>query len=268
MSAFSQRVAEVTGVDEDRLERLTGGDVSGALVVTLPDGSKLVAKSGLTAAEAMMLRTLADAGVPVPSIEGDHGDVLLLGFVENDGIFSPRAWADLGRVLRRLHERHGDDYGWPVDFAAGSVEISNRQTRDWRQFWAEERLIGPAALLDRPWRERVARAAEIAFAMLPLTPEPSLLHGDMWRGNVLVSDGAVAALIDPICYYGHGEADLAMLTLFDEPPTDFWEAYGPLEQGAEARRPVYELFHALVHMRLYGGSYAKLLDRLLTGIGA
>lgn len=268
MSAFSERVAALTGTAEDRLEPLAGGDVSGALLVTQPDGTKLVAKGGMAAAEAMMLRALADAGVPAPRVEGEYGDVLLLGYVEHDGLFSPRAWADLGRVLRKLHRRRGEDYGWPVDFAAGSVEISNRQTRDWGQFWAEARLLAPAALLDRPWRERVAHAAGIARALLPPDPGPVLLHGDLWRGNVLVADGAVAALLDPISYYGHSEADLAMLSLFDAPPDDFWDAYGPLEPGAEARRPLYELFHALVHIRLYGAAYHPLADRLLRRIGA
>ena len=194
MSAFSQRVAELTGADEETMERLAGGDVSGALLVLRPDGGKVVAKGGMTAIEAMMLRRLAEAGVPVPPIEGEYDGVLLLGFVENDELFSPRAWADLGETLRRLHLCRGEDYGWPMDFAAGSVLIPNRPSRDWGQFWAEERLVAPAGLLDRPWRERVAKAAEIARELLPSAPEPTLLHGDMWRGNVLVADGRVAAL--------------------------------------------------------------------------
>jgi fructosamine-3-kinase len=268
MSAFSKRVAELTGADEERMERLAGGDVSGALLVERPEGGKVVAKGGMTAVEAMMLRRLAEAGVPVPPIEGEYDGVLLLGFVDNDALFSPRAWADLGETLRRLHLCRGEDYGWPVDFAADSVLISNRPSRDWGQFWADERLIAPASLLDRPWRERIAAAAEIARRVLPAAPEPALLHGDMWRGNVLVADGAVAALIDPICYYGHAEADLAMLSLFDAPPDEFREAYGPLEDDAEVRRPIYELFHAIVHMRLYGPTYGPMLDRLLAQVGA
>jgi fructosamine-3-kinase len=268
MSAFSQCVAELTGAEEDRMERLAGGDVSGALLVERPEGGKVVAKGGMVAAEAMMLRALAAAGVPVPPIEGEYDGVLLLGFVDNDELFSPRAWADLGATLRRLHLCHGEEFGWPVDFAAGSVLISNRPSRDWAQFWADERLLAPAALLDRPWRERIASAAEIARGTLPAAPEPSLLHGDMWRGNVLLADGKVAALIDPICYFGHAEADLAMLSLFDAPPDEFWEAYGPLDPEAETRRPLYELFHAIVHMRLYGALYGPLLDRLLAEVGA
>src|SRR5436190_6182124 len=164
MSAFSERVAELTGAGEEAMERLAGGDVSGTLRVTRPEGGTVVAKGGMTAVEAMMLRRLAEAGVPVPPIEGEYDGVLLLGFVENDELFSPRAWADLGAVLRRLHGHSGEDYGWPVDFAAGSVLISNRPSSDWGQFWADERLLAPAALLDRPWRERVAAARPPADA--------------------------------------------------------------------------------------------------------
>lgn len=87
-------------------------------------------------------------------------------------------------------------------------------------------------------------------------------------GNILVADGGLAAFIDPACYYGHAEVDLAMLTLFDSPPRDFWAAYGPLKPGSDARRPVYQLFPALVHLRLFGASYAATVDRLLVQLGA
>jgi fructosamine-3-kinase len=70
-------------------------------------------------------------------------------------------------------------------------------------------------------------------------------------------------LIDPACYHGHAEVDLAMLTLFDAPPGEFWDAYGPLEPGWEDRRDAYQLFPALVHLRLFGSGYAALVDRLL-----
>jgi fructosamine-3-kinase len=96
---------------------------------------------------------------------------------------------------------------------------------------------------------------------------PALLHGDLWSGNILVRDGRLAALIDPACYHGDAEVDLAMLTLFDSPPDEFWEAYGPLEPGWRERRPIYQLFPALVHLRLFGAGYAGLADRLLGEIG-
>lgn len=268
MTAFARRVAEITGTSEDRLERLAGGDLSEVLLLRRPDGRCTVAKSGpAISTEATMLRLLAGSGVPAPAVEGEHDHVLLLEHVENDGVFSPSAWASIGAALRALHEQEGELYGWPVDYALGTVDLDNRQGRDWPLFWAEQRLVATARTLDRPWRERVAAAAARMPDLLPATPKPSLLHGDLWSGNILVKEGRLAALIDPACYYGHAEVDLAMLALFDTPPAEFWSAYGELQAGWEERRSAYQLFPALVHLRLFGTSYAGMADRFLDRLG-
>lgn len=265
MTAFSQRVAALTGVAEERLRRLAGGDLSEVLLVPRDDGPPLVAKGGASlATEAAMLRALAAAGMPAPAVEGEHDGVLLIAHVENDGLFSPHAWAEIGAALRRLHDRTAESYGWPVDYALGTVALDNRESKDWPRFWGEQRLIAAASLLDRPWRERVDRLAARLPDLLPRDPPASFLHGDLWTGNILVGGGRLAALIDPACYHGHEEVDLAMLRLFDAPPESFWERYGALDEGAEDRLPLYQLFPALVHMRLFGATYAPMVDRLLT----
>lgn len=269
MSAFGSRVAAVTGVAEDTLERLAGGELSEVLLVRRPDGREMVAKGGpAVGTEAAMLRALAGAGVPAPAVEGEHEGVLLLDYVANDRVFSAAAWASIGEALRRLHDRHGERYGWPVDYRIGTVELDNRQHNDWPVFWGAQRLVATASLLDRPWRERVERLAGRLGDLLPAAPSPSFLHGDLWGGNILVSEGRLAALIDPACYYGHAEVDLAMLHLFDRPPQAFWDAYGRPERGWSERRSLYQLFPALLHLRLFGGSYASMVDRLLSAVGA
>ncbi|HEX9932886.1 MAG TPA: fructosamine kinase family protein [Allosphingosinicella sp.] len=267
MTAFASRVAALAGVAVERLERLSGGDLSETLLIRHADGRRSVAKSGASAVEAAMLRSLAAAGAPAPAIEAEYEGILLLAFVENDGVFSPRAWARLGETVRRLHEHAGEAYGWPVDYRLGSVDLDNREATRWPAFWGDQRLVHTARLLDRPWRERVERLAATLGNRLPAEPKPSLLHGDLWPGNVLVNGGEVAALIDPACYHGDREVDLAMLSLFAEPPPEFAEAYGALEPGWEERRILYQLFPALVHMRLFGASYAALADRLLASAG-
>jgi fructosamine-3-kinase len=214
-----------------------------------------------------MLRRLAGAELPVPQVEGEFGDILLLEHVSNDRVLSARAWSDIGHQLRLLHSHMGESYGWPVDFALGSVALDNREGTHWRRFWFEQRLAATAAVLDRPWRERVAALDTKVVELLPDRPPASLLHGDLWSGNILVAEGKLAALIDPACYHGHAEVDLAMVSLFDRPPESFWEGYGPPEARWEERRTLYQLFPALVHLRLFGGSYAGLVDRLLTQAG-
>lgn len=269
MTAFGQRVAALAGVPAERLERLAGGDLSEVLLLRRLDGRCAVAKGGpAIATEAAMLRALARVGVPVPMVEGEHESALLLEHIPNDGVFSPHAWADIGAAVSRLHARIGERYGWPVDYRLGTVELDNRQGNDWAAFWGEQRLVSAARVLDRPWRVRVERLAAKLPALLPAAPPPAFLHGDLWSGNILVREGRLAALIDPACYGGHREVDLAMLTLFDAPPPAFWEAYGPLEPGWEERQPIYQLFPALVHLRLFGSAYAPMVERLLKTVGA
>lgn len=269
MSAFAARVAALMAVPEARLERLAGGDLSEVLLCRRPDGRCTVAKGGpAVGTEATMLRALAGAGVPAPAVEGEHDGVLLLEHVDNDGVFSPLAWADIGAAIRTLHDQRAERYGWPVDYALGSVALDNRRRSDWPGFWAEQRLVATARVLDRPWRERVERLAARLSERLPARPPASFLHGDLWTGNILVADGKLAALVDPACYHGHAEVDLAMLTLFGAPPAEFWDSYGPAEPGWEERRPIYQLFPALVHLRLFGAGYAGMVDRMLSGLGA
>jgi len=268
MTGLAARVAALTGTDEAAIERLAGGDLSQVLLLRRPDGRCTVAKSGPeVGTEAAMLRALAGVGMPAPQVEGELGDVLLLEHIPNDRAFSARAWADIGVHLRRLHAETRESYGWPVDYALGSVRLDNREGTDWGRFWYEQRLASVAAVLDRPWRKRIAAVEKSVAELLSAAPPASLLHGDLWTGNILVEGGRLAALIDPACYHGDAEVDLAMLSLFDAPPESFWRSYGALRPGWEARRAVYQLFPALVHLRLFGASYGAIVDRLLAGLG-
>ncbi|HEV2746526.1 MAG TPA: fructosamine kinase family protein [Allosphingosinicella sp.] len=268
MSGFSRRVAALAGLPEDRLVRLAGGDLSEVLLLQWGDGRRSVAKGGpAIGTEAAMLRALAEAGIASPKVEAEHEGVLLLEHVANDQVFSPSAWSAIGAAVGRLHRCMGTRYGWHVDYALGSVALDNRMTDDWPSFWAAQRLVAAASVLDRPWRRRVERLAERMPELLPAAPPPSFLHGDLWTGNILVANGQLAALIDPACYYGHAEVDVAMLTLFASPPPEFWDAYGQPDQDWRGRRSVYQLFPALVHLRLFGAAYAAMADRLLQELG-
>lgn len=268
MTAFASRVADLTGIAADRLVRLAGGDLSEVLLVQRADGSSSIAKGGpAVATEAAMLRAIAAAGIPAPMVEGEYDGVLLLQHLANDGIFSANAWRDIGACLGRLHAVTGESYGWPVDYQLGTVELDNRPNDDWPGFWGEQRLIAAASVLDRPWRDRIDRLAARLGTLLPASPRPALLHGDLWGGNILVNEGQLAGLIDPACYHGDVEVDLAMLTLFGAPPAAFWDVYGALEPGWQERRVIYQLFPILVHLRLFAASYAGSAERILDSLG-
>ncbi|WP_068115533.1 fructosamine kinase family protein [Tropicimonas marinistellae] len=242
---------------------LHGGDLSEVLLLTWADGSRVVAKLGpLVAREARMLSVMRDAGAPAPEVLGCDGDVLFLEALSETQA-TRGAWQALGAGLRRLHAFRGAGYGWAESYAFGTVTIPNAPCPDWPSFWAERRLVPTAEGLPGDIATRVDRLAGRLPELLPRHPRPALLHGDLWTGNALFGPGDAAHFIDPACYFGHAEVDLAMLHLFGQPGRGFSEGYGATEPGIEARRPIYQLWPALVHMRLFGAGYRGLVERCL-----
>ena len=264
MGGLSRALAAI-GAAPARVVPLHGGDLSEVARVTLTDGRDLVAKSGpLVAREARMLRAMADAGARAPAVLGVTGQVLLIEALDETPA-SPEGWADLGAGLARLHASTGGTYGWPEDYAFGPQPIPNSPLPDWPDFWARRRILATDPPPDL--RGRLEALAARLPGLLPARPAPALLHGDLWAGNALFS-GARAYFIDPAAYHGHAEVDLAMLTLFATPPPDFWQAYGPLAPGWQARRAAYQLWPALVHLRLFGAGYRPMVAGLLARLGA
>jgi fructosamine-3-kinase len=260
-------VADLLGSEIVDAARLAGGDVAAVYRLTLRDGRVVVAKPGATAAtEADMLRAIRAAGAPAPAVLAATDGLLVMEHVPTRGSLA-EAWDDLAAVLLRLHGSHGESYGWPVDHAFGSVAIPNRPGDDWPAFWAGRRLRPSLPHLAADLARRVERIADRLADHLPARPPASLLHGDLWGGNVLVAGGRIAGLIDPACYHGDREVDVAMLTMFDRPPPSFFASLG-MASGWQARLPVYRLWPLLVHVRLFGGGYAGQLSSALTELGA
>jgi fructosamine-3-kinase len=265
-----RRAEDATGLIGETVRavrRLHGGDLSEVLAIELADGRTVVAKSGRSArAEAEMLRAIRMTGAPAPEVLAESEDLLVLECLADDGSLND-AGRSLGDVVGRLHAGRGDSYGWPVDHSFGRVPIRNARTENWPEFWAEQRLLPSVEDVDAGTRRRIERLAQRLTEILPKSPPPSLLHGDLWSGNILASGGEVTGLIDPACYYGDGEVDLAMLSLFGAPGGAFRESYGAAAPGSAARQPVYQLWPALVHLRLFGAGYAGMVDRLLRAAG-
>ncbi len=228
--------------------------------------------------EAEGLGALAASGsVRVPSViaasgPGDEAAWLLLEWIE-EGRPGRAGWFRLGRELAALHRDAGPGgpdarFGWSGDNVIGSLPQPNGWNDDWAGFWAERR-IRPLA---RELRERgafsaaqaniveaVAERADELLGPAAAADGPSLLHGDLWSGNVLFARGGGPVLIDPAVYVGHREVDLAMADLFGGFSGAFREAYAdawPLQPGHLRRRPAYQLYPLLVHARLFGGGYA------------
>jgi fructosamine-3-kinase len=254
-----------------------GGCISPSFRVVPERGPALFVKTappggpaGLLSSEAESLRVLGAAGaIRVPGIVHDGDGCLVLEWLE-PGRPEAADWAGLGRDLARLHRTRGS-YGWPADNFIGTLPQRNAPAASWPGFWSERRLRPQleqagryfgAAALDR-FEQLLARLPELLGAAED--DGPSLLHGDLWHGNVHMSD-AGPAVIDPSSWYGHREVDLAMAALFGGFPAQFRDAYNdewPLLPAAAARRPVYQLYYLLVHVNLFGSGYVDATERAL-----
>ena len=227
------------------------------------------ARADAFAAEADGLQALKQAGLRVPGVvsHGVDGDeaFIVLEYLE---LQSKGDFAALGRMLAAAHRHAGPRFGWHRDNYIGATPQQNGWCDDWGTFWQERRLRPQLAL---------ARKNGFDIEDLPLAdllkghrPAPSLLHGDLWRGNAgFVAGGPV--VFDPAVYYGDREADLAMTELFGGFPPAFYASYNenyPLESGYRKRKHLYNLYHLLNHLNLFGGGYlgqVKQTLRLLLG---
>jgi fructosamine-3-kinase len=266
VSAAADAAARLLGRPVADVRRLAGGDLSQLFRLSLQDGGTIIAKHGASAAEeAAMLRAISASGAPAPNVLTAEGEWLLMEEIAHDGAVHT-AWADLVRALDLLHAVRENRYGWPADYRFGPVRIENEWCGTWPSFWAERRLRCHLPHIPADLARRVERLAVRIDQFLPARPAAVLLHGDLWGGNILASGGKVRALIDPACYYGDREVDAAMLSLFDRPPAFFFDALA-LDHGWQARQPIYRLWPLLVHLRLFGRSYAESVAAALSSAG-
>jgi protein-ribulosamine 3-kinase len=208
------------------------------------------------AAEAEGLQALRAAGITAPRPFG-HGVRGGKAFIEMEhlDLGGPKDWPSMARMLAALHRNTAERFGWQSDNWIGLSPQKNGWCDNWTQFWVERRL-------EPQWH----RAEENGFRFEELDcsrileqhqPQPSLLHGDLWSGNAgFTAQGPV--LFDPAVYYGDREADIAMTELFGGFPGEFYAAYEdafPLPAGYAVRKNLYNLYHLLNHLNLFGAGY-------------
>ena len=235
--------------------------------------------SDVFAAEADGLSALREAtDLTVPEVishsgAGENPAWLLLEYVPH-GRPAPDYGERLGGSLAALHEAQESPYGWHRSNYIGSLPQTNTTMEDWPAFWWAERLEPQLALaydngrlhgLDQEWV--TLRSKLPALLAGAANDGRSILHGDLWSGNVYPGPEGGPVLVDPAVYRGHREVDLAMTELFGGFPRAFYTAYEdcqPLSDGYEdGRRHVYQLYPLLVHVNLFGGAYVNGVERAL-----
>ncbi len=264
--------------------RVYGGGISAARKLTAAGGRTLFMKSNrpdrlsFFEAEARGLFALARSGaIPVPAplalgTDRKRGlSFLLMDFVE-EGRRKKDYWEDFGRSLAALHlsdvsflypeGEKGPLFGFPEDNYIGSTPQKGGWDRDWRVFFRDFRLE-PQIRMASPCMSRSVRKRFLVLLdrledWIPGDVRPSLLHGDLWYGNAIVTPEGGPMILDPAAYVGHAEADLAMTSLFGGFPGTFYAAYRevlPPAPGSGDRRDLYNLYHLLNHLNLFGEGY-------------
>ncbi|MFW5956455.1 MAG: fructosamine kinase family protein [Halorhabdus sp.] len=280
MHTVAGRVADALDVEPIACRELDGGMIGQVHRVDLADGSSVVAKTGETplSIEGDMLRFLeTSSDLPVPTVYAASEDLLVIEYVAGDSTITPAVARDAADHLAALHETTADAFGFEFDTLLGPLAQPNPWSERWLPFYREHRLLRQArgaredGPLDRDRFERLRSVADDLEALLREPDAPALIHGDVWRTNVLAADGEIQAFLDPAIYYAHPEIELAYVDWTDTFGDPFFERYRErrrIEPGFfERRRYVYRLYPLLVHVRLFGEQYLPGLDDALSTLG-
>lgn len=287
--SISAKLEAALGAKIIKSRPLSGGDMADVSLLTLEDGRNVVAKRprmdqpDTTAVEKMMLKHLkSKSPLPVPEVLFQTKGILVISYIENMGTTDQEAVA--ASAAQNVSELHAvrprgsrPFYGFDKDTFIGPLQQRNKPGDNWVDFFRDHRLLAMASSATRTGKmpkDLMVRIEAIAGKLddfLPATPPSSLLHGDLWAGNMLMDGDKVVGFIDPAISYGHAEMDLAFVQLMGGLSALFFDAYNelsPIEPGFfEERMAIYQLWPLLVHVRLFGGGYIQQAEGILAKFG-
>ena len=271
------------------INRITGGDINDAVGLTLNDGSQLFMKCNkkdnisFFHTEAAGLKAIAQTntiGTPhILSIGTEDSSAgcsfMLLEFIKEKRRIS-NYWETFAHQLAAMHQAPIENfvpagsYGFMENNYIGASPQINSAHQSWTSFFRDCRLEPQLKAAEQYFHakdlKKFIRLLDQTDYFLKEPEHPSLLHGDLWSGNVITGNDGRAWLIDPAVYVGHAEADIAMTELFGRFPQTFYEAYqevSPLQPEYEWRRDLYNLYHLLNHLNLFGAAYLASVKRIL-----
>jgi len=258
-----------------RAQEIQGGCINSTALIETNTGERFFVKSnshalpGLFPCEAVGLEVILRTNTvraprAVAAGESNSSSFLILEYIESAPA-RPDFHEFFGRNLAELHRSHADRFGFEGDNYIGSSPQCNEWKSSWPEFFAQARFEYQIKLLEKKGRatsEFNSRLAKLIERLSELigrhNPRPSLVHGDLWSGNFISDEAGGPVIIDPAVYYGDREVDLAMTELFGRFDPKFYAAYResfPLEEGYELRRDIYNLYHLMNHLLIFGLSY-------------
>lgn len=230
----------------------------------------------LFAKEASGLQALAKTNLfDIPEIittgiTDNDFQFLILDWVEK-GEATIENWETFGHNLAKFHQNTNDQFGWEEDNYIAIIVQPNSYKNTWVDFYSNNRILPMVKLLaDKKFLKpkEIKAANRLCSELINIFPEekPSLLHGDLWNGNIIARENGEITLIDPAIYYGHREMDIALADLFGGFDDNFFNAYNevfPLQGNFQERKQIAQLFPLLVHAFLFEGYYIKDVQSIL-----
>lgn len=278
---FQNQLSLIIGISIRNIIPVSGGDISLAYKVkTELKTCFLKVNSGKGALtmfqkEKNGLETIAQTKtISTPKIYAcdsfNNDAFLLMEYIESK-LPSNNDFKTLGFKLAELHQSTSDNFGLKEDNFIGSLFQSNKQNSSWVDFYIYERLLPQLQLAQKkgllsedecPSEIVIKDKLEDLFYNV----KPSLLHGDLWSGNYLISKNGIPYLIDPAVYYGHNEVDIAMTKLFGGFGEEFYKSYYTIyssDTKTASRIEIYQLYYLLVHLNLFGRPYYSSVIQIL-----
>ena len=264
------------------LRPLSGGCVGEVYRGQTNSGRPLVIKHGdkesALSLEGWMLGYLREkSDLPVPEVFFARDDLLVMEYLESGDGLDPDAQTHAAELLAALHEISAPRFGLCRPTLIGGLNQPNEESDSWIDFFRDQRLLYMARVAHEGGQlpldifSRLEKLASRLSDFITEPARPSLIHGDMWGGNVLAKGGRITGFVDPAIYYADAEIELAFSTLFSTFGNSFFNRYRELrkiEPGFfEERRDLYNLYPLLVHVRLFGGSYIRDVSRTLSRFG-
>ncbi|ANH81065.1 hypothetical protein A8C56_08805 [Niabella ginsenosidivorans] len=269
------------GLPHAGYESVAGGDINQAYRICSGETiyflkiNKAAPYSGLFRKEAIGLQELSansDFVVPQPLKWGKTENVqyLLLEWIRQEPPQN-NSWYLLGKLLAAMHRKEQPYFGFREDNYLGTWQQVNTPVSTWSRFYADFRILPLVKKLydDQKLNKMDSiRAEKFCKALAALFPEekPSLLHGDLWNGNLLFTSPGMPCVFDPAVYYGHREMDIGMTLLFGGFNEQFYQSYQqyyPLQPGWQQRLNFTQLYPLLLHAHLFGGHYIHTCRRIL-----
>jgi protein-ribulosamine 3-kinase len=270
-----------------RQQSMGGGSINAAFVLTDENGQQYFVKTNRTGQQAMFeaeawgLQEMASSNtIKVPKSvcfgENPAQSYIVLEYLEMTGSADQRI---LGEQLAAMHRVTAEQFGWHINNTIGATHQPNDRMENWLDFWREQRLGFQLQLAaQNGYGGELQSLGEKLLVEMPKLfsgreVKASMLHGDLWGGNVAGLKDGTPVIYDPAFYYGDREADLAMTYVFGGFGPDFYASYQdafPLDDGFAVRKTFYNIYHIINHLNLFGGGYhgqaINMLEQVLAEI--